>query len=259
MAGLDARLLQARDNAAAVVQENAGIVFLAIPDQAVSTYSETLRETVKATGTAFVHLSGALPLGALDALRSCGAAVGSFHPLQSFAAAREPDAFRGIMIAVDASDDALAQRLEQIATALGARARRVTDEQRPLYHAAAVMASNYLVALAAESMEALEAAGWSSSEAIDDVLPLMAGTLANLGRSESAAEALTGPIRRGDAATVERNLAALDAESPDAASAYRILGLAALRIAQAAGLTDEAAAEIRMALTRDEQRPGGAM
>ena len=241
--------MAARYNAAAVVAQAPELVFLAIPDQAVPQYATALAAERERGDTAFVHVSGALPLSALDPVRAAGARVGSFHPLQSFAAAREPAAFRDVMVAVDASDDALLEQLRDLARQLGARPERVTDGQRPLYHTAAVMASNYLVALAAEAADVLARAGWARDEALQNMLPLMRGTLDNLGVA-GLPDALTGPIRRGDIATVERNLAALDRELPDAARAYRMLGLAALELAQEAGLNRDRAEDIRMALTR---------
>lgn len=206
---------------------------------------------------AFVHLSGALKLTALKPLSDQGYAVGAFHPLQSFPRERPPSAFEGSVIAIDATTPELRLELEHLAEhALHARPKRVTDDQRLLYHAAAVMASNYLIALAGQSAALLGAIGWPRDEAIQALVPLMRGALQSL-EQDGLPNALIGPIRRGDARTVQAQLDALaNAEAtPGSAAAelpaavYRILGLAALELAREAGLDQAEANRIKEALT----------
>ena len=202
---------------------------------------------------AVVHLSGALGLDALGALEHNPR--GSFHPLQSFPFPRGPSAFRGITIAVDATSPALRRRLAAVARGLGARPKHVTDEERVLYHASAVFASNFVDVVIAEAVDLLGEIGWSEEEATRALLPLVEGALQNV-RKRGVVKALTGPIRRGDAGTVERHLGAL--KRPDL---YRMLALAALQIAIEAGLDPAAAERTRRALTRDvaatRRRSGG--
>jgi len=191
---------------------------------------------------AVVHLSGALGLDALGALR--GNAVGSFHPLQSFPAPRDPSAFHGITVAVDASTKSLERLLARLARGLGARPKHVSDSERVLYHAAAVFASNYTDVVFAEAVRILKTIGWTEPEAVAALMPLVEGALSNI-RRLGPVGALTGPIRRGDAETVTRHLRAID--RPDL---YRMLGLAALEIAKEAGVQPAAAERTRRALTR---------
>ena len=218
---------------------------LAVPESAVPEMAQRLPAD-PAPGSATVHTSGLLPLTSLDAARGRGWAVGAFHPLLPFPSAQPPAAFHGVTFGVDASTPELLAALEAVARQLGGHARRVTDAQRPLYHAAAVLASNYVVALAAEAARVLEAAGWTPAEALAALLPLLRGAVESL-RAEGLPAALTGPIRRGDAAAVEAHLDALSGISR--ARVYRILGSAALQIAREAGLDDEAARRIQEALT----------
>jgi predicted short-subunit dehydrogenase-like oxidoreductase (DUF2520 family) len=192
---------------------------------------------------AVVHCSGSLGLDALSALGENPR--GSFHPLQSFPAPRGRDAFVGIAIAVDATTAQLLRRLRELARSLAAKPRRVRDAERVLYHAAAVFASNYVIVAVAEGVRVLEAAGWKREEAEAALLPLVEGVVANL-RRRGVTGALTGPIRRGDSETVARHLAELED-----GELYRMLGLAALRIAIEAGLDPAAAERTRRALTRD--------
>jgi predicted short-subunit dehydrogenase-like oxidoreductase (DUF2520 family) len=137
---------------------------------------------------AVVHVSGSLGLGALDALSDNPR--GSFHPLQSFPAPRGPDAFRGITVAVDATTPALLGSLSRLARGLGAKPKRVRDSERVLYHAAAVFASNFVLAAVDEGVRSLQAAGWSRQDAEKALVPLVEGVVANL-RRQGVVKALT--------------------------------------------------------------------
>ncbi len=197
--------------------------------------------------SAFVHCSGALGLSVLSPLR-VQHAVGSFHPLQSFPKPRAPEAFRGSLVGIDASTAPLRRRLERLARDLGAKPRGVAEAERVIYHAAAVFASNYLVALAGLAVELLETIGWSEADAIAGLVPLMEGALEEMAR-QGPARALTGPIRRGDVETVTRHLEGLSGRP--AADLYRMLGRIALELATEAGLEPAAAQRVKRALTRD--------
>src|SRR5665213_3935860 len=234
------------------------VVFLTVPDGAVAVVAAKLAAATPAipATVSFVHASGALELGALAALRARHS-VGSFHPRRSFPEPGPPEAFRGIVVAVDASSASLRRVLDRLARDLGAKPRRVDDSQRALYHAAAVFASNYVVALLGEAVGLLQRSGWTEKEAVRGLVPLAEGALANIMKRGPTA-ALTGPLRRGDAETVTRHLAALnelDARSgrrtgPREVDLYRMLGQVALEIAQQAGLEPAAAERTRRALTR---------
>ncbi|HEY2597457.1 MAG TPA: DUF2520 domain-containing protein [Candidatus Dormibacteraeota bacterium] len=234
------------------------VVFFTVPDDAVAAVATRLAasgERIPAR-VAFVHTSGALELGALAPLRRRHA-VGSFHPLRSFPEPGPADAFRGIVIGVDASSESLRRLLNRLARDLGATPKRVDDAQRAVYHAAAVFASNYVVTLLAEAVRLLEQAGWTEREAVQGLVSLAEGAVANVRRRGPIA-ALTGPIRRGDAATIGRHLRALAELDAGIARSqrgrqsdlYRMLGGVALEIAELAGLKPAAAEQTRRALTR---------
>jgi predicted short-subunit dehydrogenase-like oxidoreductase (DUF2520 family) len=231
------------------------MVFLAVPDQVLESLAHELASEVPSPDTAFIHLSGPRDLAVLQPLNEIGHAVGSFHPLQSFPMVRPPEAFRGSLIAVDASDEALLGELTTLAAQLGGTPRLVAAGERALYYAAAMTASNYLVALSAQATDLLVAAGWSRSDALAALVPLMRGALDNL-QAQGLPDALIGPIRRGDAATVSRQVAELSRLEPAGHSLplrlYLILGQAALELAREAGLEGEVAQRIAQALT-----PGG--
>jgi predicted short-subunit dehydrogenase-like oxidoreductase (DUF2520 family) len=247
---LHARLVPAR---AGFRLPSQGVLFLAVPDGAVAEMARRIASMAPPRALAVVHVSGSLGLDALSALT--GNPVGSFHPLQSFPTPREPEAFQGSTVAVDATTPALLARLNRLARSLGAKPKRVRDGERVLYHAAAVFASNFVNVAFAEGVRLLERLGWTRKESVAALLPLLDGAVANI-HARGPVGALTGPIRRGDAETVSRHIAALD--DPDL---YRMLGLVALRLAIEAGLDSDAAERTRRALTRDvaatRRRNGG--
>ena len=224
------------------------IAFVAVSDPAVGEVAGRLAELLPAA-TAIVHVSGPLPLSALDGARAGGRAIGSFHPFQSFPFERPPQAFAGSLIGFDASDDGLAERLARLARDLGAVPRRVPDRERALYHVAAVLSSNLVIGLVGSAATVLESIGWTPEEAVAALLPLQAGVLSNI-RARGLAAALIGPIRRGDAATVRRHLEALEgAGLEEIARIYRILGTATLDLALGSGLDSVKGEQIRQALT----------
>jgi predicted short-subunit dehydrogenase-like oxidoreductase (DUF2520 family) len=235
---------------AQAVADAAELVFLTVPDSSIGRVAEAVGWR---SHHAVVHTSGADSLAPLAAARRAGALVGALHPLQTFSAAAAPDPlvpFAGITCALDA-DPALLPRLEALVRALGARPLTLPAEARPLYHAAAVLASNYLVALLDLSADLWQAFGVSEEEAVEALLPLARTALANVA-AQGAAAALTGPIARGDLATVDKHLAALAAARPETLEVYRALGAATLALAREHHRLPEATVEALAARLRDD-------
>ena len=187
-------------------------VFLAVPDDAVSEMAHTLAaQGDPPPECAAFHLSGALSTEVLAPLHARGYAIGSFHPLQSIAhpvtgAERLPGSSVAVTGAPGAS--AVARRL---ASSMGCPVINVPEQWRPVYHAAAVTASNYLSPLLDAACRMLEKAGVSYEEALPALLPLVEGTLANI-RELGLEASVTGPIARGDVETIDLHLRALDDE-----------------------------------------------
>jgi len=203
------------------------VVLLAVRDDALPSAASILAGAVS-PAQVVLHLSGSQGLDALDALRPSGAALGSLHPLQTLVDPQTvPAALRGARAAVE-GDPRARKMAERIATALGMVPFEIAGGAKALYHAAAVFASNYLVTCAAVGTRLLETAGAPASEAWPALRPLVEGTLRNLLAADAPGLALTGPVARGDAATVARHVAALTA---DDLVLYRALGRAALEIA----------------------------
>ncbi|HUG66046.1 MAG TPA: DUF2520 domain-containing protein [Gaiellaceae bacterium] len=188
-----------------------GLVLLCVPDRAIV---EVAAET--AVGPWIAHVSGATPLDALGPhTRRFG-----LHPLQSFSKSRGPEQLDGAWGAVTAETDEARAVGRWLAETLGLRPFSLDDERRAAYHAGAAMASNYIVTLRAAARSLLETAG-APPDALD---PLIRGVI-------DTDFALTGPIERGDWATVERHLALIRAERPELEELYVVLAAATARIA----------------------------
>ncbi len=226
----------------------ADLVLVATPDDAIaSVAAELAREHAIVEAQVVLHLSGLLDRTALRPLASTRAGLGSFHPLQSVAdPVAAPERLRGAYAALEGDERAVAAG-EDLAAVLGMHRLRLAPGTKPAYHAGAVITSNYVVVLASLAERLAREAGVPPADAVRLYLPLMQGTVANL--SLGPAAALTGPIRRGDVATIRRHLAVLD---PGQRLVYRTLGLAAVPLAREAGLAEDAAAAVEAALLESD-------
>ena len=183
--------------------DDADLVLLCVPDSAIAAVAAAILP-----GPWIAHVSGATPLAALAGHeRRFG-----LHPLQTFTRARGPEQLDGAWGAVTAEHDAARERAHWLAGRLGLRPFDIRDESRVLYHAGAAMASNFLVTLYRAAARLLETAG-APPEAL---LPLMRRTIDN-------AFELTGPIARGDRATVDAHIAAIHQSAPDLEDLYRAM------------------------------------
>ena len=227
-AGLGVKVVDAAD-----VARVSELLFIAVPDGQLQQVAAGLQ--LSAAHSA-VHLSGVLSLDCLAAAAQQGAKVGALHPLQAFPRDAGAERFRGIYAGVEASDPGLVTQLEQIARALGATPFSLAGVDRAAYHAAAVFASNYAVALHAAAASVWQAAGLPLATARQALAPLTLGAAQAISDRELA-EALTGPIARGDVTSVASHLEALS-NDPERAALYRALARELLRLPL--GLTPEA-------------------
>ncbi len=230
--------------AAQAVRE-ADLVLLTPPDRSIDLVcGEIAAEGGFRPGTLVLHASGALDSGVLRPAREAGCEVASVHPLQTFASVEAALAlFAGTYFFWEGSDGA-GTTVESLVRELGGIPVAIATEGKALYHAAAVVACNYLVTLAREAVALMTAAGVPAELGLPALLPLIRGTVRNL-EGVGLPAALTGPIARGDAATVARHLSALQARAPAVAALYRGLGRATVGLGREKGtLTAEAAAEI---------------
>ncbi|MGH8953467.1 MAG: DUF2520 domain-containing protein [Microbacterium sp.] len=188
---------------------DADIALLCVPDSAIAAVAFAARPHARLVA----HVSGATPLADVDF---------SIHPLQTFTGTETPEVFRGIGVAVDGRTPEALAVAEQLAAALGATPFRVDDAHRAAYHAAASFASNFVLTV----LDAAERLAAPSGLDRAHLAPLLQQTVDNWVAS-GAASALTGPIARGDEATVARQRAA----SADFADLFDALAAATRAVA----------------------------
>ena len=224
-----ARLLDAEVQTLAAKQLHlllpADVFLITVPDDQIVGVADEL-SGLKFRGTA-LHTSGALSVETLAPLRERGWRIGSVHPLMSVSDAR--DGLHGGYWSVEGDKTAL--RLgKTIVKDLGGKSFSIRSEDKPLYHAAAVMVSGNVTALFDVGLEMLVECGLTRKTARSVLLPLIASTVHNL-ETKDPAEALTGTFSRGDLETVKRHLAALKKHDlADALELYRSLGKRSLKL-----------------------------
>ncbi|MGQ9497435.1 MAG: Rossmann-like and DUF2520 domain-containing protein [Desulfotomaculales bacterium] len=232
------------------VTRAAGVVLITTPDRVIG---EVAREIAAGGGFAprqvVLHASGALPAEVLAPARAAGAAVGSLHPLQSFAGTEADIEALRCYFALEGDAAALAVA-ERLARDLGGEPFRLATGSKPLYHAAACVASNYLVALVDLAAQMCAACGLAREQAVRTLLTLVGGTVANIERLGVPA-ALTGPVSRGDVPTLAAHLEAL-AAFPLWKQVYACLGRYTVELARAQGVGADEAAAMRI-LFREAQ------
>jgi len=191
---------------------DAEVVFLTVTDSAIEGLCRRIAPLLR-RGQLVAHCAGALGLDVLRSATDAGARTGSLHPLRAVPRDSAPGALREAAAGVAGSDPGALQTLQQVARALGMSAIPVSDAARALYHAAAVLAAGAQVALFSRAVEAFQdATGAPEPIARAALLPLSRGALEAL-EHRTPADALTGPVARGDAATVRAHRAALDGRS----------------------------------------------
>jgi predicted short-subunit dehydrogenase-like oxidoreductase (DUF2520 family) len=223
----------------AVVADDADLVFLTVPDDAVADVAAHLRLYA---GQAVVHTSGALGREVLAPARAAGTTSGSFHPLVAFADLDAAlAALAGATVAVE-GDEELVELLAQLAESIGAQPVRLPPTGKAAYHAAAVLAAGGFVGLLDGIAEVARGAGLDEGGALAIYAPLIRQSLANAERL-GITSALTGPFVRGDVGTVRAHLEALARLAPGALELYRVVARRELAMAVARGALDESAAE----------------
>ncbi|MBW3627817.1 MAG: DUF2520 domain-containing protein [Gemmatimonadetes bacterium] len=217
---------------------------VSVPDRHVAEIAATLASAGPPEGATALHTSGVLDSEALAPLRARGCAVGSLHPLLAISEpVRAVDRLSGSWFACEGDDGARAVA-ERIVTALGGKLLPIDRHSKPLYHAAAVFASNYLVALLATAERLAVEAGAPADSARAALVELARGALDGVA-DFGPADALTGPISRGDADTVRSHLSRL---SPSDAALYSVLARATLEVARIRGLDPQGATSIEKLL-----------
>ena len=218
----------------------AQLVLLTVPDGAIAACCQAVAQAGGwRSGQGVVHCSGAVEVSALAPAQVAGAVIGGFHPLQAFATVEAAlTVLPGSFFALEGAGP-LTAWLPALAQSLNGTWQWLAPGARPLYHAGAVFASNYVVTLFSVGVNLLTQAGLTPTQASAALLSLTQGAVRNLATVGLPA-ALTGPIRRGDAETIVRHLAALDAAAPALSDLYRALARQTLPLAQSLNLDPQA-------------------
>ena len=224
-----------------LVETRPDLYVICVPDGAVAGVAAALATELGAgrgiaAGTVVAHTSGATSIAALQACAEAGTATLVFHPLQTFPEPLSASTrFAGAGVALTPGPvrpEAAGATGMRLAETLGMRPFFLVDDKRGLYHAAATVACNYLVTLEHAANELFVEAGVPERVSLSLFLPLVTATLENLA-TRGSVEALTGPLSRGDVATVATHLQALAADAPHLLPVYRALGEATLPLVAA--------------------------
>jgi predicted short-subunit dehydrogenase-like oxidoreductase (DUF2520 family) len=209
------------------------VVIISVRDERVPEVAARLaKEGRLRPDQVLLHTSGANAAASILAdARPFVRAVGTLHPLVSFADPRVAvEHLTDVAFGIE-GDEPARRVAKRIVRALGARAVFLEAENLPLYHAGAVMASNYVVALADMAQRLLVKAGVPQEQALPALIPLLSSVVQNLAQV-GLPGALTGPVERGDVSSVEQHLRTLETRAPEFLELYRLVGRDVLRLAR---------------------------
>ncbi|HZU43794.1 MAG TPA: Rossmann-like and DUF2520 domain-containing protein [Terriglobales bacterium] len=211
-------------------ESSGGVVWICVPDTAIHDLAHQLAAKGDWSGKHVFHSSGALPSTELMELKKRGAHIASVHPMMSFVHGAAPS-LNGVSFAIE-GDPSAVRMAKKIVKDLGGVPIGISARNKPLYHAFGAFASPMLISVLAIAEHVGQAAGLSRAAARKAMLPIVVETIRNY-ENNGAAGAFSGPIIRGDAGTVRKNLASLKS-LPEARRAYVALAHAALRYLPAA-------------------------
>lgn len=206
-----------------------GVLWICVPDSAIRQLAHQLARG-DWHGKYVFHSSGALPSAELSQLKRRGARIASVHPMMSFVHGAAPP-LRGVSFAIE-GDPGAVRMAKKIVRHLGGLPINISAPRKPLYHAFGAFASPLLISVLAIAERVGQGAGLSRTAARRAMLPIVAQTIRNYEKN-GAAGAFSGPVIRGDADTVSKNIASLKS-LPEAQRAYIALARAALRYLPAA-------------------------
>ncbi len=203
----------------------ADFILITTPDDAISSIVKQLAECQQIKpGQVIIHCSGVLSSDILNPLRNKGCFVASVHPLKAFRTHHlQQDALCGCYCVLEGDTKALSL-LKPLLAQMGAEIIVASTIKKSTYHAAAVMASNYLVTLAGCAIELFTDSGLTDQQAKIITEHLMQDSLNNLKKTMHPKDALTGPLVRGDIDTVRKHLNGI--QSPQINALYRIAAVA---------------------------------
>ncbi|MFF7097634.1 Rossmann-like and DUF2520 domain-containing protein [Streptomyces rubradiris] len=236
----------------AEVLQRADLVLLTVPDDALPGLVAGLAETgAVRPGQLLVHTSGRYGAKVLDPALRAGALPLALHPAMTFTGTPvDVQRLAGCSFGVTAPEE-LRLAAEALVIEMGGEPEWISEENRPLYHAALALGSNHLVTLVAQSMDLLRTAGVGAPDRM--LGPLLGAALDNALRSGDAA--LTGPVARGDAGTVAAHITELRKHAPQMVAGYLAMARATADRALASGLLKAELAEDLLGVLADGGHP----
>ncbi len=215
--------------------KSADAIIITTPDDMVEKVCEEVAlSKFDIAGKIFIHMSGALTLEALLPAARKGAKTLCIHPIQTFAdkktAARM---LKGSVFGITASDESSTNWARNFVEKIGGKSLQIRNEDRVLYHIAAVIASNFLVMIEHAAVSVFEKIGVKRDDALEALIPLVRQTVDNIQRF-GVVRALTGPLARGDVGTIKAHLDSLENE-PELKTLYRAVSKWGLNIARERG------------------------
>lgn len=185
----------------------ADLTFITTSDDIISSISQEYAHNINLDkGSIVVHCSGVLPANCMQELRVKGCYICSIHPMHSFI---DPSislgTYPGTYCAIEGDEQAIPIVADLFAK-IGSKLIRVATDKKPLYHAAGVIAANYLLTVAEQALTCLHGAKVNADDALNLVTSLMHSAISNLAAKKSPAAALTGPIKRGDLQTINMHI-----------------------------------------------------
>ncbi len=214
--------------------DHADCLLITTPDDHIGSVCAEIVVGSSVRGKKVFHMSGAGGLDLLEPAARAGASVASIHPLQSFSSIDSaiqniPGSYFGVT-----SAEGVKKLSADIVRDLRGIPIYISPEQKPLYHAAACIASNYLVSLMSVVESIYLSIGFADKDARKAYLPLVYGSLKNI-EKQGCPKALTGPIARGDAGTIQKHINAIARHCPDYSSLYADMGMVAVKLARQKG------------------------
>lgn len=209
----------------------ADVIWLTCNDDSIKTVVQSLSKTlILKPGNFVIHCSGVLSSTLLAPLKEQGCFVASLHPLKAFRTGYlDAQAFNQVDCILEGDVEAT-KWLTSAFESLGAHIIMINPEAKAMYHAAATIASNYLITIAASCEELLLKAGLSQEQSRHMICKLMQGNINNIRTTQTIAESLTGPLMRGDNETLSLHLQAI--ENVTIKELYKAAGLATLPLTQ---------------------------
>ncbi len=213
----------------------ANCVMICTPDDKIKDAAEEVFKSgsIDPTKYTVIHSSGSRSLKALEAAGSAGAGIASVHPLKSFASIPEAiETIPGTFFGLTSGGGEARKAAARIVEGLHGIVIEVEDSKKPLYHAAACVASNYMVTLINYAVFLHEVAGIKPDDSLKGLMSLIEGTIENI-KKMGTKKSLTGPVARGDTGTIEEHIKNLENNlNQEDISLYRLMGIETAKIAK---------------------------